>query len=522
MIQEDARTRRDPLLSSALLVGLFVVVAKLFGFGEKLILGYHEGTSANVDAYFTAFKAAFLFYIVGDDVVAPVLLSTYVRLRERSGEVAAARFLFSVLLRTAIVFVVAVTVMQVIAGAVVDVLAPGFGETSRATTVDLMRWTLPGGALLGLAAVTYVALNARGSFGWPQMTAAANKLVIVIAFATLIPVFGIEGAAIGMLAGAAVQLLLHFGRLRRWVIPNRDEAVNAESTDRPAMLRPMIPLIIGTSVAQTSGFVDNAWASKLAEGSIASIDYARKIVDLPVLLVAQVMGIVAFPHLATLASRNEEREFGRVVRRLLRTTAVMFVPITIMFVVGAPDIVAVIFGRGRFDASAIEVTSTVLRVFSFALLAYASEIIVIRAFFARLEMVTPIVVGLVFALLNIVLTIVLVPRIGIVAVPLALAIQKTLKVVTLVWLHARRHSAAVTSDEPRNVDVLVSFLLFGAVFWLAYRCVPEAESTMTRAVKLATLGSVAFVPYALFVHHRRIVNFRQVKSTVLDLLPSRR
>ena len=44
--------------------------------------------------------------------------------------------------------------------------------------------------------------------------------------------------------------------------------------------------------------------STLPPGSIASLGYARRLVDLPVLLVPGVLGIVAFPRLARLARRG--------------------------------------------------------------------------------------------------------------------------------------------------------------------------------------------------------------------------
>ena len=128
-----------------------------------------------MDAYVTASSLAFSIFVLVDDIVAPVFVQIYIRTRKQAGDLAANVFFWKVLVGVAITILAMVIIMEIGAQRLMDVVAPGFDSEQRANTIRLLRWTLPGGLFLGLAALTYVILNSRGEFAWPEIARVAYK-----------------------------------------------------------------------------------------------------------------------------------------------------------------------------------------------------------------------------------------------------------------------------------------------------------------------------------------------------------
>jgi len=492
--------RGASFVSAAVGVMLLLAVGKVFGFGEKLVLAHFAGATSSVDAYFTAGKIAFFFFVIVDDVLVPVFLSRYIHLREQYGSASAWRLFRQVFAATLVVLALVVLVLTAMPNLIVDWLAPGFNAQQRALTLQMLPWVLPAGLLLGLAALTYVMLNAHQRFAWPQFANVANKAVLVVGVALLLPTIGIVGAAVALCAGAACQLLLHLHGIRRCL--HADSAGAPEVRRAPgqlgAMLRLMAPLAIGTLAAQASGFVDVNRGSTLAPGSIAALDYARKLVDLPILLVPNVLAIVAFPRLAELAARKQTEKMVSLTARLLEFCLILFLPMTVFLTLASEPVVAAIFSRGEFDQQAVTVTSRVLVFFALGLGAFAIEIPLLRMYYATLDMITPIVVGLVLVAVNVALTIALIPVLGIIAIPLALSTQKVLKVIVLFGIIARRYTGPWRRQlAARTWRILICVAAFAAVF-ATLRCairVADPETPLLQLVELLATGLVAGVIY---------------------------
>jgi putative peptidoglycan lipid II flippase len=487
-----------------------LLLAKVLGFGEKVALAHFEGASASIDAYFTAVGVAFFFFVLVDDIVVPVFLSQYVRLLERDGVAVARAFFRRVAAGTLLGLALLAGLAAIRPEGVLALIAPGFEADRLALAVPLVRLALPAGVLLGIAALTYVVLNAHRSFAWPAFTGAVYKAVVLLAIVLLLPRVGIVGAALGLAAAAAVQLGLQLLGLRR----HGPGSAHAREARVPAgtfrvLLPLMLPLAIGTVVAQASGFVDNAMGSTLETGAIAALGYARRLVDLPILLVPGVLGIVAFPRLAALAARGRLDELAAFLARLIEFCSVVFLPVTALFLLSAPEIVGVVFERGAFDAAATMSTSLALRVFSIALVVFAVEILLLRAFYALLDTWTPILVGLVFVALNVTLTVTLTPRLGLVAIPLALAVQKSGKVLVLLAILGRRLGGSGVRWRTLS-SVAIGAALFAAVGWLGARWTPEIDGTTGHLLRLAAFTAPAALVYLAWLHGSGVVDLRRV------------
>lgn len=471
--------RRFVVSSAA--VSLLTLAAKGLGFLEKLVLAHFGGASAPIDAYFTAFSVAFFLYVLIDDIVAPVFLARYVQARNTSDPRGAVRLTIQALALVAVVLALSVLAILLSPVSVLKVIAPGFDQEQLGWAVKLLRWTAPAGLLMGLAALTYVLLNAHQSFAWPALGGTVFKAGIVLGMLALMPSVGIVGAAAAILIAAVLQLALHAWGVARWVRPAEGSRIES-STRRSAapshlgpMFRLMAPLAVGTIVAQACSFVDNACASTLAPGSIAALGYARRLIDLPILLVPGVLAIVAFPRLAQWAVERDVPSMMNLTARIMSFCLIIFLPALVVFLFEAESTVRIVFARGRFDENSVTVTAAALAVYAFGLPAFAVEIPLLRTYYALQDTKTPTIVGiaLVFVHVAIVLLLTFKTNLGVVVFPLALVVRKSLKVCILVWLLRVRAPGEWCGRFLRDAGrIALCAIVFGAVLLAAHRGLP--------------------------------------------------
>lgn len=452
---------------SVVTIALLGFVAKLMGFGEKLLLAYHGGTSASVDAYFTAANLAFFFYVLADDILVPVFLARYVALGERFDAATARLFLRRVLAGSMAVLAALAILIMTFPEGTLRIIAPGFHAENLSQAVALVRWVVPGGLFLGLAALTYATLNAHDRFAWPAASGAVYKVALALGLAALLPVLGIRGAAISLCGAAVLQFAFQVLGIRLWTSTKVAGGGNTRipAGEWRAMFQLMAPLALGTLASQSHVFVDNAIGSMLSEGTISALTFARRLVELPILVLPAALGIVMFPKFARMASRNAVASMMSSIVSMIGFTIMIFVPLTLVLVVGAEPIVRLVFARGQFAEQSVATTGLLVRCFSLGLCAYASEILLMRAFYATLDTRTPVAVGLVMLSLNVAATLLLAPALGVVVIPIALAVQKTLKVAVLLLVLARRYPGSWQVGLGRRaVKVLACGAAFGIVF----------------------------------------------------------
>lgn len=523
-VRGGGSSRWGSVITAVTGVALLLVLAKVLGFTEKLVLAHLLGTSAESDAYFAALQISFLLFVVVDDIVVPAFLTQYVHLRTGAGEATARRFFRAVLQTTLLGLLVAAGLLFLGQGRVVPFLAPGFDSRQTASTLQLLPWTLGAGVLLGLSSMTYAALNAHHRFVGPTATQVAYKLIVVVGLVSLVPSLGLVAAGVTLCIAAGVQLLLQSVLLRRTTrgpSPPSDRAEGA--VPGRGFGRLILPLAVGTVLAQVNGFVDLSRGSTLAEGTLAAIGYARRLIDMPVLLFPGVLGIVAFPYLAEFAARRDEKQLTIILGRLLQACLVVFLPLSALFVLEASPIIAIVFGRGAFQESSVEATAQLLRWFAVGLPFFAVEILVLRAYFALRDTITPVSVGLVFVAINILLTVQLVPRIGAIAIPFALALQKAGKVLVLLALLRHRLASWRWREGLLNLlRLCLASLVFVALLLLTKEAARALLGDTFRS--LATLcaqGIVASAGYLWLLARMGVLRGGEIVAEVRALLRAR-
>jgi len=275
------------------------------------------------------------------------------------------------------------------ADSLVHLLASDFSVISGKTelTVLLTRIMLPFLVFISLSAVVMGILNAKGKFFVPAMASAffnMGSIVGGVSFAFLLPKFGypaIAGMAIGTLLGGILQLSMQIPTLRKCGF-RFSPGLNIKDPGLRRIITLMIPAIIGLSPTQINIFINTNFASSCMEGSVSWLNYAFRLVQLPIGVFGVALSIAVMP---VLARHTAKKDIDGMKETMVSSLTMLFsltIPATIGLILLAEPIIRIIFERGAFTAFDTTATANTLTFYAIGLFAYSANKILVPVFYA--------------------------------------------------------------------------------------------------------------------------------------------
>jgi putative peptidoglycan lipid II flippase len=155
-----------------------------------------------------------------------------------------------------------------------------------------------------------------------------------------------------------------------------------EPADRHAMnLALIVTVLLFALCRQSQVLIERFLASPLPAGAISHLNYAQKVVQMPMVL-ALMLCTVTFPVVAqALAEGDTERARNRVERDLSVVSCVVLFGAAAVAAC-APHLVHLLFQRGAFTAQDTAATAAVMRVYALGLLGHALVGVLVRSYFS--------------------------------------------------------------------------------------------------------------------------------------------
>jgi len=290
---------------------------KIFGFAEKFVIAHFFGTGDTADVYFASTGIVLSIIWLVKELMYPSLLPVFANSLSKSTSTSGNLFR-KAFLSTAIFLALIAVVLAAFPGFLSKALVPGFSESKRLITANLLRMLAPAAFLLGLTMVTYTTLNARKNFLKAACPEAALKFFIVLGLIVLVPVLGIYALALVMGLGGLGYLLvqLYFIPECRFLL-RQDKNMNDGEHFKKVLLL-MSPLVVGVIFSHISGLVDNLLASTLPTGHLSYLGYSKKLIDAVLLIGPVALVTVVYSQLSHLASAKEYEKFTNLVIKTFR------------------------------------------------------------------------------------------------------------------------------------------------------------------------------------------------------------
>ena len=196
----------------------------------------------------------------------------------------------------------------------------------------------------------------------------------------------------------------------------------------------MGPRVLGLFFVHLNFIVNTALASGLAAGSLSALTFAWRLILLPLGIFAQAVGIAAFPTFAAQVAAGEFADMRQGFGTILRTIFFITLPAAAGLVVLGTPLVQILYERGQFTAQSTQAVVFALQFYALGLIFHAGVEIVVRAYYALHDTLTPVVVGVAAMLLNIGLSLWWVRPLSYGGLALANSVATAVEMLALIWL----------------------------------------------------------------------------------------
>ncbi len=402
----------EHLLKSTATVGGMTLISRIMGFVRDVVIAHGFGAGLGADAFFVAFRIPnFLRRLFAEGAFSQAFVPILSEYRtQRSPE--QVRELVANVSGTLGAVLMVVTALGVIAAPVIImVFAPGYiGQADKyALSTDLLRLTFPYLFFISLTALAGGVLNTYGRFGIPALTPVMLNLSMIAATLWLAPRMQqpVMALAWGVFAAGVVQLLFQLPFLSRLGMLTRPR-ISWGDAGVKRILRLMTPALFGTSVVQINLLFDTLIASFLVTGSISWLYYSDRLVEFPLGVFGVALSTVILPTLSRNHAQGSGETYARNVDWGLRWATVISIPAMLGLLILAGPMLATLFHYGEFSAHDVTMAARSLMAFAVGLPAYIYIKVLASAFYARQDTRTPVRIGIIAMLANMVLNLALV------------------------------------------------------------------------------------------------------------------
>ncbi len=387
--------------TAAAVVSASILLSRLLGLGREAMIAGLIGRGAEGDLYFQAFLIPDLLnYLLAGAFLTITLIPILSRHLENGEPESASRAFTSVFRFVGVAIVALTAVMWLLADQLVSVIFPEV-TANHQRLVELTRIVLPAQVFLVLGALMMAVQYTHKRFFIPAFAPLLYNLGIIgggVAGAALgeaTPEHFLWGALFGAFVGNFALQVVGARRTTTWFA----RPVRGESAV-PEYLTLALPLMIGQSVAVLDQqFV--RYFGQIEVGATSALAFARRLNMVPVGVIAQAAGVATYPFLAGLAARGQGRKLVETTGRAARNTVFVASGAAAALVVIARPAVRLIYQYGQFGAGDVEVVSGLLVIYALSIPAWGLHQILVRHFYAKRRMWTPVAIGTLFTVVAI-------------------------------------------------------------------------------------------------------------------------
>jgi putative peptidoglycan lipid II flippase len=426
------------LFRSSLVVGVMTMLSRVLGLARDVVLANFFGASAGADAFFVAFKIPNFFRrLFAEGAFSQAFIPVLADYKTRNELEEVRTLLGSV--AGVLGFILLVFTLLAVAGApwLTALFAPGFVDDPHkyALASEMLRITFPYLMLISLTAFAGAVLNSYGNFSIPAITPVLLNIVLISSALFLAPMFSepVLGLAWGVLIAGALQLffqlpfLLRMGLLPRLRFDYRHEGVRRIG-------RLMLPALFGVSVSQINLLLDTVLASFLQTGSVSWLYYSDRLVELPLGIFGIAIATVILPNLSAKHASASTKAFSSTLDWALRMVVLIGMPAAVALLVLAEPLITTLFHYGALQDRDVVMAAQSLRAYSLGLLAFMFVKVLAPGFFSRQDMKTPVKIGILAMVANMVLNLALIWPLQHAGLALATALSSWLNAACLLWV----------------------------------------------------------------------------------------
>lgn len=496
------------------------LISRILGFLRETLMAGFYGQSGVTDAYNTAFILPDLLYwlLVGGVLSAafiPVFSEYIAKGNEDEGWRVASSIVNMIMLSLGVLTIIGLFFTPQF----IHLVVPGFEPENKILATHLTRILLLQPLFMALSGLTMGILNSYKIF-WPSAVGTVLYNACIIFFGTILAdpakPESVSGFAFGVVIGAIANFAVQIPALRRVgiryypIIDWRNPGVRLIGALA-------VPIILSYSLNQIQVVVNNNFGSMMFPGSISAVWWSYRLFQLPVGIFALAIAVATFPTMTEQAALKRWGDFRQTLSNAIRMVVFITLPISVGMIVLRYPLIRVLFEHGEFTTKDTLTMAIPLFYFSIGISSQAVIQILPRAFYALQDTWTPVILGIIAMVVNIVAMVLLVGPLAHGGLAFATTIAAFVNMLLLFYLLRRKlKQMDGWAMFWTSLKSLVASLFMAGVIWVWMEWLTPliGVRTLGSLVVLITGTAIGAAVFAVMAKLLRMQEFEQVMGLV--------
>ena len=407
------------LISIMLSVSGVVILGKLLGFVKQMVTANAFGATIQTDIISLSEGLVVNIDYLLVQALATAFIPTYIFAKSKNPK--ECKKFVSDTIKVFLIITLGIALLFIAGAPIVSrILAPTYTTEVSALLAKYIRIFAPVLIIVVELAIFNALLKANESF-IPGELIGFNQSAILILLVFLIGgKAGPDTLVIGFYVYAIfnlIFLMLH-GR-KYWGILGGNPFTNNYVKRLIVM---MGPLLLGYSMVFVNQQVDKIIVSGLGEGTVTAMGYSAVLSNFICTFIGSIAGVLFTYITQNIVENNDEKAASLTTSSVIQLVTILL-PISVLTELNSLDIVTMVFGIGKFDATAVSTCASALIGYGLMFVPYVLREIFSRVQYAYGDSKKPMINSLIAIVFNIVFSIILSRFMGVLGVTLATSIS---------------------------------------------------------------------------------------------------
>ncbi len=406
---------------AAFSVALLLIFVKIIGFLKQSVFAAYFGAGKEMDMFllttefFSEFSTSFF------SSISISLLAVYLQVLNNKGRKEANVLISNVLFVGIFIIIVLVILLYILTPSLVKIIAPKYSYSDLKILSEYFR------IIVFLLINAYISnlfiaiLDAEKRFLPSKCSGLILSISTVFSCVMFSDKFGVKALLYGFISYYFLENLFLLFFVKKYISFNIFKPFKDKRIKSLVFLS--MPLFFSNAGVMVNNVVGKAVASGLGEGIISSLSYGQILFSTTHSIIINSICTVLFSYFSEMVVQNNIENLKDEINRYLTIMVIVLLPISIIFITSAEELIDLLFGRGKFTEIAIKNTALALSGYALGLIFIAMRDILVRVHYAYQDTRYPMINGFIAIAVNIIFVLLFAEQYGILGITLGATIS---------------------------------------------------------------------------------------------------
>lgn len=442
-----------------------VLLAKVLGLARGVLLSAIYGTGAQASAFTAVSNLPLtLFDVTFGTAITSAFVPVFNEKLSKEGKQSADRFASNFFNIVIVFSLVIVALGMLFPKTAVMIVASGFKDQPETMSIalSLVRIIIP---IISFACSTYIfigILQSYGEFIAPALVSLFSNLAMIIYLLFFNESLGIKGLAFAFCIGWSLQFLflIPFLAKKKFKYSLKFDIVSADIR-KVALLT--LPLFVAALAQPINQLISSNFSSRVSENGVATVNYAYNAYLIVAGVFSYALTNMFFPEMSRKFAKKDIDGATGICKDMLSSITAIILPIMAFFIACSKPIINILYERGEFSAQDTVNVAGLLTVYSVGMIFLSWQDIFNKYFYSMQKSYIPMISSGIGIVVNITLSFVLTPLIGLNGLATATVSAGIVMTVILALFAVKTRKTVFT--KPFAVE-LFKLVLGGVTAWL--------------------------------------------------------